>query len=115
MLLLCWIFLQGSSLLIKYVEQTLSLEFNNKVVAKSPSSIEAELSLQNLQESSIKHYNQPVLFKVRAIIALKYVPVLDTLSPFVSCRDVTILMLFILTKRPSILLKYIKNFLRDKK
>ena len=49
MLLLCWIYLQGSSLFIKYMEQTLSLEFKSKVVTKYPNSIEAELSLQNLQ------------------------------------------------------------------
>ena len=73
------------------------LEFNNKVITKSPTSIEAELSLQNLQESFIKHYNQQVLFRVSAIIALKYVPVSDTLSSFVSCRARTILVLFILT------------------
>jgi hypothetical protein len=75
------------------MEQTLSLEFNSQVVTKFPTSIEAELFLQNLQESFIKHFNQPVLFRVRAVIALKYVPVLDTLSRFVFCRDVTILVL----------------------
>jgi len=48
MLLLCGIFLQGSSL-IKYMEQTLSLEFNKKVITKYPNSIEVELSLQNLE------------------------------------------------------------------
>jgi len=62
------------------MEQTLSVEFNSKVVTKSPTSIEAELSLKNLQESFINHYNQPVLCRVSAIIALKYVPVLDTLG-----------------------------------
>jgi hypothetical protein len=97
MFLLCWIFWQGYSLFVKYMEQTLSLEFNRKLVTKSPTSIEAEISLQNLQQSLIKHYNQPVLFRVLAIIASKYGPVLVTLSRFVSCRDVTVLVLFILS------------------